>query len=106
MKTGRRIGDLEIVLQNLSVIQKVDIAENSLMKTVTILKSFGKPLSRSSLARKQSVTSIDVNRTQIYDDKEIANSFNNLFTKTVDRLVQVFGRSLPSDVTSIVHFPF
>ena len=55
MKTGRRIGDLEIVLQNLSVIQKVDIAENSLMKTVTILKSFGKPLSRSCLARKQSV---------------------------------------------------
>ena len=52
---GRRIGDLEIVLQNLSVIQKVDIAENSFMKTVTILKSFGKPLSRSSLARKQSV---------------------------------------------------
>ena len=43
MKTGRRIGDLEIVLQNLSVIQKVNIAENSLMKTVTILKSFGKP---------------------------------------------------------------
>ena len=32
-----------------------DIAENSLMKTVTILKSFGKPLSRSCLARKQSV---------------------------------------------------
>ena len=42
------------------------------------------------------VTSIDVNRTQIYYDKEIANSFNNLFTKTVDRLVQVFGRCLPS----------
>ena len=37
------------------------------------------------------VTSIDVNGTQIYDDKEIANSFNNFFTKTVDRLVQVFG---------------
>ena len=42
------------------------------------------------------VTSIDVNGTQIYDDKEIANSFNNFFTKTVDRLVQVFGRCLPS----------
>ena len=29
------------------------------------------------------VTNIDVNGTQIYDDKEIANSFNNLFTKTL-----------------------
>ena len=37
------------------------------------------------------VTSIDVNGTQIYDDKEIKNSFNNFFTKTVDRLLQVFG---------------
>ena len=37
------------------------------------------------------VISIDVNGTQIYDDKEIANSFNNFVTKTVDRLVQVFG---------------
>ena len=55
MKTGQRIGDLEIALQNLSVIQKVNVAENSLIKTVTILKSFGKLLSRSCLARKQSV---------------------------------------------------
>ena len=42
------------------------------------------------------VTSIDVNGTQIYDDKKIGNTFNNLCTKTVDRFLQVFGRCLPS----------
>ena len=42
------------------------------------------------------VTSIYVNRTQIHDDKEIANSFNKFFTETVDRLVQVFGQCLSS----------
>ena len=40
------------------------------------------------LFKTKRVTSIDVNGTQIYDDKEIA--------KSVDRLVQVFGRCLPS----------
>ena len=48
------------------------------------------------LFKTKRVTSIDVNGTQIYDDKEIANSSNNFFTKTVNRLVQVFGRCLPS----------
>ena len=37
---------------------KSNIVENSLIKTVTILKSFGKPLSRSCLAKKQSVLPI------------------------------------------------
>ena len=58
------------------------------------------------------VTSIDVNGTQIYDDKEIANSFNNFFTKTVETRSSFWMKSTIcmilqiSDVRSIVHFPF
>lgn len=94
MKIGWCIGDLKIVLQKLSEIQKVNIVENSFMKTVTILKSFRKLLSRSSLAKKQCGTNIDVNGGQIHDDKEIASSVNKFFTKTVDRGIKVFGRCL------------
>ena len=75
MKTGQRIGDLEKLVRD--------------SKSKCSRKLIDKQIMPGQKTKR--VTSIDLNGTQIYDDKEITNSFNNFFTKTVDRLIQVFG---------------
>ena len=76
-----------------------EIAENSLMKTVTILKSFGKPLSRSCLARKQSVLPVlMLMKLKFTMTRKLQTAL--IISSLVCTIVQI------SDVRSIVHFPF
>ena len=88
MKTGQRIGDLEKLVRD----SKSKCSRKLIDKNSDDPKKFRKTVKQIMPGQKtKRVTSIDLNGTQIYDDKEITNSFNNFFTKTVDRLVQVFG---------------